>query len=198
MVVLAAISGVAGACGSGGGDDSSSTAPAVDPAIVAPAPTPAAVPPGETPGPTIPGASELVVEAQSAADAAMVWVGEAYRLLAGEGRVSEAGLAQLSAAYAGRALAAETAVYRQYGKDVSALASSPAAPLLEVVAVGERQPGCYVVRARFDENPILAFPVESGGIEVIAVLRRRDGFWKVAVLARSSRELDGRIDCTTT
>ncbi len=89
-------------------------------------------------------------------------------------------------------------MYRQYGRDVSALSSSPRDPVLAVRAVTESSTGCFVVLAVFDENPLLAFPTESEGIDVVAVLRDRGGFWKVTALTRSVPGADGRIDCATT
>lgn len=190
LAVIVVVATATAGCGSDGGTDVDASAPT--PSVPA-----AAAPPGPS-GPTIPGPGDATTQAQAAADAAMTWVGEAYRLLTRDGKVSDAGLRQLAAGYSGRALAAEARVYRQYGSDPSALSTFPANPVLEVDGVIDQAPGCFVVRARFDENPILAFPVDSAGIDVVAVLRERDGFWKISTLARSTAAADERIDCSTT
>jgi hypothetical protein len=150
------------------------------------------------PGPTIPkGRSSEQLAAQSAADAAMIWVGQAYRELSRAGEVTDVGLRNLSAAYSGRAFAAERDVYREYAKNPSALAASPENPTLYIDRVREARPSCFVVQAEFDEGPLLAFPTGAGE-PVVAVLRLEDGFWRITALTRSDTEDVSRIDCETT
>jgi hypothetical protein len=154
--------------------------------------------PATGPGPTIPrGRSDDQLAAQSAADSAMIWVGQAYRELARAGELTDVGLRNLNAGYTGRAYAAERDVYREYAKNPSALAAAPQNPVLYVERVREVRPTCFVVQAEFDEDPILAFPTGSGQ-KVVAVLRLDDGFWRITTFARSEAEDSSRIDCETT
>jgi hypothetical protein len=197
--LIFSISIVASACGSDATVSASQDSPAVPTvdgvAIGAP---PSSVGPSAAPGPTVPRRDTPQQQAaQDAANAAMVWVGEAYRTLVRDGAMTDGGVRQLSGAYDGRALRAETAVYREYARDVNALAKVPGDPLLLVDRVQIAQPRCYVVSATFDENPILAFPTDSG-ISVVAVLREQDGFWKITTLTRDpGRDRNERIDCAT-
>jgi hypothetical protein len=154
--------------------------------------------PSSGPGPTIPkGRGDQEIAAQAAADAAMVWVGEAYRELSRAGEVTDAGLRGLNAGYTGRAYLAERDVYREYGKNPSALAATPDNPILYIGRVRQSRPTCFVVQAEFDESPLLAFPTGEEQ-KVIAVLRLEDGFWRIATLTRSDTGDSRDIDCETT
>lgn len=136
---------------------------------------------GEITTPTDP-----VMQAQVVATVAMVSMGEAYRTLSKTKRVTGPGNDWLALAFSGTALTAEKANLRDMARSRSSLAASPGDPVLTVLAVDERRAGCQVIRATFDDRPLLAFPTSGSGVAVVLRLERSDR-WRIAVLVAQAR-----------
>lgn len=126
--------------------------------------------------------ADPVAQAQIVATVAMVSMGEAYRTLSKAKRTSGTGDDWLALAFSGTALTVEKANLRDMARSRSSLAATPGDPVLTVVAVDEQRAGCRVIRAVFDDRPLLAFPTSAAGVNVMLRLERTDR-WRIAILA---------------
>ncbi len=130
--------------------------------------------------------ADPVAQAQVVATVAMVSMGEAYRTLSKAKRITGPGDDWLALAFSGTALTAEKANLRDMGRSRSSLAATPGDPVLTVVAVDEHRAGCQVIRAVFDDRPLLAFPTSGSGVTVVLRLERTDR-WRIAVLVARAK-----------
>ena len=138
--------------------------------------------------------ADPVAQAQVVATVAMVSMGEAYRTLATAKRTTGPSDDWLALAFSGTALTAEKANLRDMARSPSSLAATPGDPVLSVVAVDEHRAGCQVIRAVFDDRPLLAFPTSGSGVKVVLRLERTDR-WRIAVLVAQAKVGSRPLTC---
>jgi hypothetical protein len=134
---------------------------------------------------------------QEFADLAMAAMGDAYRLAAAQGEITEAALVFLRDGFGGTALEGEESNLADAIDFRNSLARVPGNPGLLIDIVTDQTPECLVAEAEFDDRPLLAFPTANAGVPVVVRMRQSldEAVWRVDVLVSPEQASLNPVRC---